>query len=126
MSAEARFQDAITKILGAGVKENVWRKGVSPEDERKRLEDLVVLSPISAARNPISASRADRGLVYRLERPFRQVWAFLSLWVQLALYVVKEFWGVLNKTKESDVVRLPRARSQCLTANYLFLGRPNY
>ena len=120
ISAETELQDAVTKILGVGIKEYVWRKGVSPEDERKRLKDLVVLSPISAARNPISASRADHGLVYNLERPFRQVWEFLSLWVSLAFYVVKEFWGVLNKTKESDLVRLPKAGSQqFLTANHL-------
>jgi hypothetical protein len=92
------FQDAVTKIMGVGIKENVLRNGVSPEDERKRLKDLVVLSPISAARNPISASRADHGLVYNLERPFRQI--ILKPMGTIGFLCCKRFLGSLEQNKE--------------------------
>jgi len=57
--------------------ENVWQKGRTPQEEKERLKDFVVLSPVSAKRSPFSASRADRGLVFQLERPYRFLWRFI-------------------------------------------------
>lgn len=55
-------------------KENIWKRRDNILEEEAQLKDLVVLSPISSSRSPFSASRADRGLLFRIEWPFRYIW----------------------------------------------------
>jgi hypothetical protein len=84
-SSDVRDLRRLTAFFPVILRENHWKIGSTLVVERETLDDFVVLSPVSAGRSPISASRADQGLVYKVERPFRIAWAsivsvYIILW----------------------------------------------
>lgn len=90
-SADIRSIREITVGSIIAPHENLWKQASSPTQEKDQLADFVVLSPISANRSPFSASRADRGLVYKLEYPFRVMWAYAQVLVIVFVWAISEY-----------------------------------
>jgi hypothetical protein len=82
--------------------ENIWERAAKVEDEREHLNDFIVLSPVSSGRSPLSASRADRGLLYKIESPFRSLWQSLSSRLIPITFILALFFSHINPFKSKE------------------------
>ncbi len=100
------FQERLNKT--GHLYEDIWRRAPDPKLEEKNLRDLVVLSPVSSGRSPLSASLADRGLLFKILLPFFYLFnTATTIWIFIRL-VFPEVFGF---------TRSHRGRNQEHTAN---------
>ena len=112
------------KLHGIGHDHEIlWERAITPEEEQRNLDDFIVLSPVSSGRSPLSASRADHGLIYKIELPFRYLWEIVSTTFITAFLILSELFTIHNpfkgKKKRGRYSSTPRANETSLVRQFL-------